>query len=175
MGIGQAMTDSYNLAFDLGRGANLFGFWTLLVVPAVAALALVLRWVFGRRKLSKNDRWLWVIVVAWGLGDAVLIPVNFVKAEQLRDAQAAGNAVTVEGCLRHFHAEARGGHEGEHLDLNGASIIYSFDDETPGFHQTETHGGSIHRDSKIRLTSVFGQIVRLETRDHACPPAPDFE
>jgi hypothetical protein len=170
----QAMTDSYNLAFDLGREANLFGLWTLLVVPAAAALALVLRVVFGSRKLSKSDRYLWIIVVAWGLVDAVLIPINFVKAERLRDAEAAGNAVTVEGCLRHFHAEARGGHEGEQLDLNGALTIYSSDDETPGFHQTEAHGGPIHKDSKIRVTSVFGEIVRLETRDHACPPAPDI-
>ena len=36
----QAITNNYNLAFDLGREVNLFGYWTLLAIPAAAVLAL---------------------------------------------------------------------------------------------------------------------------------------
>jgi hypothetical protein len=167
------MTNGYSLAFDLGQPENLFGDWTLLIIPVAMALALGLRAKFGGRERPARENFYRGIAAIWGLVAAALIRVDFVKGQQLREAEAAGNAITLEGCLSQFHPESRGGHEGEQIDLSGASISYSSGDQTPGFHQTETHGGPVHKDSKVRVTSVFGTIVRLETWDHACPPAPD--
>jgi hypothetical protein len=167
------MATGYRLAFDLGGPLNLYGMWPLLIVPVVGTLALLLKSNRGGTQEATSDRYLWGVIAVWTIISVILIVLNFVRAQQLLAARSRGDGV-VEGCLTRFHPEIRGGHEGEQLDLNGTTLTYSFDDETPAFHRTETHGGPVHRGSRIKANVVNGHIIRLETIDHGCPVAPDW-
>jgi hypothetical protein len=60
------------------------------------------------------------------------------------------------------------------LELNGRIFQYSDYMVTSGFHNAESHGGSIHPDSKLRLTVVGSDIVKVEVQQHACPAAVEF-
>lgn len=89
----------------------------------------------------------------------------------LKGAIQSGQAKVVEGCLDAFHPMPENGHDTERLRVGGQTFAYSDFIITPAFHKSEAYGGPIHRDSWVRVTSVGGDIARLEVADHACPAA----
>ena len=66
------------------------------------------------------------------------------------------------------------GHDVEKIEVDGHIFTYSDYISTPAFHITESHGGPIHADSKVRLAFSGQDIVRVEVQQKACPKAPDF-
>jgi hypothetical protein len=61
------------------------------------------------------------------------------------------------------------------LKVGGRQFSYSaIETGSPAFHGSETYGGPIHRDSKVRIGFVRDKIMRLEVQDHVCPPAPEL-
>jgi hypothetical protein len=166
------MTHGYRLAFDMGQPENLFGLWPLLVLPVGATVGLFFSgFVLNQRR---SRRWAsgWLFVAFSGTIVVLVLVANLSQGKQLQAAEAAGNAIVTEGCITHFHPADREGHDDEEVEVGARSFSYSDSKETPAFHQSESHGGPIHADSKVRITSVFGEIVRLETQDHACASAP---
>lgn len=96
------------------------------------------------------------------------------ESNRLRAAQKSGAVAVTQGCLQAFHPMPVSGHDTERLKINGQTFAYSDYIITRAFHQTESHGGPVHADSKLKVSHVDGDIVRLEVADHACPTAPDI-
>ena len=67
-----------------------------------------------------------------------------------------------------------GGHDSERLLVGGLAFEYSDYIATPAFNNTESHGGPIHADSRVRIGYVGTDIVRVETIDNVCPRAPEI-
>lgn len=95
----------------------------------------------------------------------------FVGSDELRQGLESGQAVVSEGCLETFHPMPEAGHDDERIRVGGRLFTYSDYVLTSGFNQSESHGGPIHADSRVRIHAVGDTIARLEVIDHACPPA----
>jgi len=109
-------------------------------------------------------------LILWGAGYD-----HFRQVENDLALERSGNLSLVEGCLQSFHPMPADGHENERILVNGKAFSYSdFDESTPGFNNTLSHGGPIHADSAVRIHYVGNTIVKLAVRDHACRPAPDL-
>jgi hypothetical protein len=108
----------------------------------------------------------------------VLGVAGYDHVRQVRDDRAteqSGNLGLVEGCLQGFHPMPVDGHDHERILVNGTSFSYSdFDESTPGFNNTSSHGGPIQADSAVQIHYIGNTIVKLAVSDHACPHAPDL-
>lgn len=97
------------------------------------------------------------------------------QASALKSAERTGHLSVVEGCLQHFHPMPQTGHDEEQIEVGGQVFTYSdYIETTPAFNRTESHGGPIHADSKVRLAFSGNEIVRVEVQQKACPAAPEF-
>jgi hypothetical protein len=164
---------NYSVAFDIGGPANLYGGWWLLIIPMAMALGLVLgQFPRGRKAASSTIYW-WLVLVFVGSICLILVVRNFAQGERLQQLEAAGNRIIAEGCLKAFHPADHDMHDDESFEIGNDHFSYNEGDEIAGFHHTHAHGGPINADSRLRVVAVDGEIVRLETKDHACAPAPD--
>jgi len=116
----------------------------------------------------------WVFFLFTGLLTVAFAVVPYVQGQKLREAEMSGDTRVAEGCLQAFHPMPATGHDMERLRLDGQTFTYSDFVLVPGFHQSQASGGPIHADSRLRLTHVGPNIVRVEVADHACPAAPDW-
>ena len=164
---------NYNLVFDMGGPWTLYGARFLLIIPAVMALGLAFNWLLSRKNQTRSNRFLWFAFIFCGGISAVLIVHNYAQGDHLRQLAEAGHAVSVEGCLKSFHPADHDGHDAESFTIGNLGFSFNEGDDTAGFHHTQSHGGPIHADSRLKLKSVDGVIVRLEVLDHACLHAPD--
>jgi hypothetical protein len=89
----------------------------------------------------------------------------------LLNARLAGRYQVAEGCLTSFRS-ASNDTESDKIQLANHTFTYA-NFENPSFGQTESHGGPIHADSRVRLGFVGSKIVRVETIDEDCPSASD--
>ena len=107
-------------------------------------------------------------VFPWaGLSLAVLwttasFAATFARYRSLRAAMVSGQAQVVEGRVAEFAPMPYEGHTLEHFTVNGQPFAYSDYVETPGFHNTSSHGGPVRDGLPVRITYVEGIILRLE-------------
>jgi hypothetical protein len=174
------MTTAYQLVFNLADQSVLPGPWILIpvVLTGVGALLVfrpALMQVIMPGGLQGTPRRLfsWFFFLFAGFMTLVVLISTIGASSRLRSDQRRGHASITEGCLQGFHPMPASGHDTERLRINGLQFAYSDYIITPGFHQTESHGGPVHADSRLRLTYIGPDIVKLEVADHACPAASD--
>jgi hypothetical protein len=167
------VTDGYRLVYDLSQVTAAQPNWAWLLFP-LAPIAVVVLLPAHMVSRGPRSRWLrlafgvvFMAIWAWFHLDQI-----GGQNHQLRDLRAqAHRATAMEGCLQGFHAMPAGGHDHERIVLNGRCLAYTDFTSGAGFHQSESHGGPVHADSRVRLSQVDGVITRLEVIDHACPAA----
>lgn len=117
-------------------------------------------------------------VIAFVFSSLILGMAGYDHFRQVKDYLAlerSGNLSVVEGCLQAFHPMPSEGHDEERIIVNGKAFSYSdFDESTPGFNNTSSHGGPIRADSAVRIHYVGNTIVKLAVKEHACANAPDL-
>lgn len=176
------MTGDYRLVFDIAAHPTGLGGFILvpLVFTGIGAL-LVFKPALMQRLLPRGPQgrartaFAWVYFLFSVTVTLAFLASHLSAQRRLQSALTNGTASVVEGCLDAFHPMPAHGHETERLWLKGRCLAYSDFIATPGFNHTEVRGGPVHADSGVRITHADGVILRLEVRDHACPPAPDIE
>lgn len=176
------MQDQYKIAFDLNSQPVSFEGWMipLIVLPVVGLIlvitpqAIVDRFFTRGPKGAAGKIFAWIFFLFSGFISVTWLITSTNQTSSLKSAVKSGQVSVVEGCLQYFHPMPEQGHDTERLELNGKTFEYSDYIVTSGFHTSESHGGPIHPDTKLRLTVVGGDIVRVEVEQHACPSAGDF-
>lgn len=180
--LGAGLQDQYKVAFDFSTQPIAFEGWMIpLVVLPIVGLILVItpqpivdRFFTRGPKGKAGKLFAWIFFLFSSFVAVAWIFTSVSQAGALKAAIKSGQVSVVEGCLQRFHPMPAEGHDTERLDLNGRVFEYSDYIITPGFRNTESHGGPIHSDSKLRLTVVGGEIVKVEVQQHACPAAGEF-
>lgn len=172
------MQEQYQVAFDLSTQP--FEVEPGLVILPIIGLILVVtpQALVDRFTRGPSGRagkiFAWFFFLFSSAISAVWLFGSLAQTANLESAIKAGEAYVVEGCLQHFHPMPEGGHDSERLQLDGRVFEYSDYLVTAAFNNAESHGGPIHPDSRLRLTVVGSDIVKVEVQQHACPAAPDF-
>ncbi len=177
------MQNAYKVVFDLGQQSTAFDgeMIPLLILPAVGLLLVIVPQKTVDRILPNGPKGILGKLFAlcfFGFTSFVagswLLSHNE-QANALKSAEKAGRLSVIEGCLQHFHPMPETGHDEEQIEVGGQVFTYSdYIETTPAFNRTESHGGPIHADSKVRLAFSGNDIVRVEVQQKACPPAPEF-
>lgn len=174
------MPGEYRLVFDVAEHSSriepwifapvlLTGIGALLVFKPALMQKLMPHGLQGRaRRIFSWAYFLFALVIT-----ATFALSNLTQAHGLRASRSSDQHSATEGCLQAFHPMPSSGHDMERLRINDRCFAYSDFIITPAFHQTESHGGPVHADSKLRLLYAGGAIIRMEVADHACPSAPD--
>jgi hypothetical protein len=179
---GVGLQKQYEVVFDLSTQPFAFEGWMIpLFVLPIVGLILVLtpqqivdRFFTRGPKGTAGKIFAWVFFLFSGIVSMTWLFTSVTGENSLKSAVKSGNFSVAEGCLQHFHPMPEEGHDTERIEINGRVLEYSDYIITAGFHTTESHGGPIHPDSKIRLTVVGDDIVRVEVQQHSCPTAPEF-
>lgn len=171
----------YKLNFDVASGMR-FEIWMLplVILPLVGACLVFLPKTTSKllphpAQGSWRTAFSWFYFIFSSTISIVWIISHTGTYLQLRNSVVTNSVKTVEGCLQGFHPMPEGGHDTERLLVDGLSFSYSDYLATPGFNKTESHGGPIHADSRVRIGYFGPDIVKVETIDHACPHAPDID
>lgn len=177
---------SFREVFDLATTPDRWrAFWPFLILIPMIALTLA---VMPRKYHDFLDRFPMQGIT--GIGRRIFSLCVFVFSalilggagydhfRQVKDDLAlerSDNLSLVEGCLQGFHPMPVNGQDDERILVNGKAFSYSdFDESTPGFNTTASHGGPIHADSAVRIHYIGNTIVKLAVIDHACPVAPNL-
>jgi hypothetical protein len=176
------MQEQYEVAFDISTQRIAFEGWMipLVVLPIVGLILVITPQSIVDRFFTRGPKATAGKILAWIfflVGSFISVTWFFTlmnQAAALKSAVKSGQVSVVEGCLQHFHPMPKQGHGTERLELNGRIFQYSDYMVTSGFHNAESHDGSIHPDSKLRLTVVGSDIVKVEVQQHACPAAVEF-
>jgi hypothetical protein len=172
----------YRLAFDVGSRTHHFEAWTapLIILPCVFFILAItpqmyVDRIFNRGLKGAAGKAFSIIGFLFSASIAAFVLVGHSGlGEELKTAEKRGAYSVAEGCLEAFHAMPVDGHDNERLRVAGHYFEYSDFMMTPAFNNTESHGGPIHADSKVRISFIDDEIIRLEVIDHACPKAPDL-
>jgi hypothetical protein len=179
---GAGLQEQYQVAFDFSTQPFAFEGWMapLIILPAIGLLFVIIPQSIVDRVFTSGPKgragkiFGWVFFLFTSFVSGTWLVTSMAQTANFKSALESGQASVVEGCLQHFHPMREGGHENERLELDGRLFEYSDYQVTSGFNSTESHGGPIHPDSKLRLTIVGSDIVKVEVRQHACPAAADF-
>jgi hypothetical protein len=177
------MAEDFAVVFDLAAGPDRW-LWTrvvpLLLVVVGFGLAVmprsILDQLFHGRLGGLVGRAFGVVFFVFAASVAGIdAHFHFSRLARLTDLERTHRLTFLAGCLQGFHPMPEGGHEDELVKVGGKEFSYSdFDESSPAFNNSESHGGPIHADSAVRVWYAGNDIVRLEVRDHACPRAPDL-
>jgi hypothetical protein len=84
---------------------------------------------------------------------AVTIPHNISTYYETKIIYENKKYKVIEGIVENFHPMPYSGHTNESFTLNGIRFSYSdFDESYYGFNNTESHGGPINQNKKVRLS-----------------------
>jgi hypothetical protein len=97
--------------------------------------------------------------VAWV---ALALGLSYPSYQRLRGALESGRFTVVEGTVTNFVPMPPEGHRLEQFEVAGHSYAYSDFVVTPGFNNTQSHGGPIRDGLRVRIADVDGEIARLE-------------
>lgn len=176
------MQDQYEVVFDLSNRPFVFEDWMipLIVLPLVGLILVLAPQPIVDKIFTRGPKGLagklfaWVFFVFCSAVSTIWLFTSVTERASLRSAMNSGNFEIFEGCLQRFHAMPNEGHDTERIQIAGRTFEYSDFIITQGFRTTEAHGGPIHADSRVRLTVVGDDIVRVEVKPHSCPMAPEF-
>jgi hypothetical protein len=170
----------YQLAFDLATANDrwLSGMLPMLILPALGLVLVVTPQRIVDRILTRGPKGragkafaLIFFLSSAGLETVVALD----HFSQLRAMERNSSLAFVEGCLQGFHPMPASGHDDERVQVRGIRFSYSdYDESTPAFNNTESHGGPIHADSAVKIWYAGNSIVKLAVSNHACPNAPDI-
>lgn len=177
------MQDAYKIAFDLGHQPTTWdgGVIPLFILPVIGLVLVIVPQKTIDQILPNGPKgmagklfaWFFFLFTSFVAGSWLLGHEEQVST--LTAAEKTGQLSVVEGCLQHFHAMPQTGHDEEKIEVDGHVFTYSdYDLSTGGFNTTESHGGPIHADSRVRLAFSGDVIVRVEVQQKACPAAPEF-
>jgi hypothetical protein len=93
---------------------------------------------------------------------ALALGLSYPRYRRVRAALDSGRFTLVEGVVTHFVPMPRQGHQMERFEVAGHSYAYSDFVVTPGFNNTQSHGGPIREGLRVRIADVDGEIARLE-------------
>jgi len=171
--------------FDLTQNPDQIGpaylFFLSFVVIGAGMSALTFYFVRQGRK----GAWFYLLISLSIVASACCAMLHEIGHVRAVKAQVLNSSfLTVEGCLDLFHpglaspSEAESGVE--QWSVSGQRFDYAADEIRLGYRAVEPGGGLVHADSWVRVGYVHDQllvrndIVKLEVKQHACPPAPDY-
>jgi hypothetical protein len=172
----------YRLAFDISEASR----WSLsdmslLILPLIGFILIIIPqrytdFILNYGPVGRAGK---VFAISFFLITSAItlnwLWLHYNQVRSIKDLAKGGRVNFVQGCLESFHPMPKGGHDVERIRIEGKEFSYSdFDESSPGFNNTEAHGGPIHPDSKVRIWFFGNIITRVEVRDHACTPATDL-
>lgn len=177
------MTNEFRVVFDIAMTPDRW--WQemgwMLILPLAGVLFIfvpdkVRNWSFYH---GPKGRTATIFGICFALTTGAMLTFftadHFYRKAELTALKRHSQLHFVEGCLQRFHPMPRSGHGDERITVEGRNFSYSdFDETSPAFNNTETYGGPLHRDSKVRIWYSGNDIVRMEVKNRACPPAPDY-
>jgi hypothetical protein len=133
-----------------------------LSIGAIAILVLSLS-IQSKPRRIKAYGWLMITAATFGLfWSALAFNDTYKPYRNLRAALLAGQCEVVVGTVENFRPVHPGAVYLECFTVNGTKFEYSDFIESPGFHQTNEHGGPISAGLKVRIHHLNGVIARLE-------------
>ena len=158
--------------------AGLVGQLALVLALFLAAGACLYSSVTWLRKARSND-----LARLSSIGSGMFTVIGLVglffgswnllvKQGDLVRRYKSGAYEKFEGCLNGFSPSPIRGHTPDVIQIDTRILSYTDYNNNGGFHTTEALGGPIRADSWVRLFVIGDVIVRVDARDHACPPAP---
>lgn len=170
--------EGYSVAFDImDHPLKGVGFAGIGVLLTVVGLWMVLFPGASERALPNGFRgparrvfgWVFLLFsLAWtGIAGASTVGDYLT----MRQAYEARTFTVTEGCIRKFHPMPAEGHDSERFEVNGTAFEYSDFRVTAGFNNTQSHGGPIHANARVRIFHVGNTIIRLEIARAPCAPS----
>ncbi len=102
-----------------------------------------------------------VIVCAIVLWTTMAFLSTWTDYRALRDAATTGRTRVAEGIVTGFAADPKS----ERFCVSGACFTYSDAAVTAGFNMMRSHGGPMREGLSVRVTSLGGEIAKLEVAD----------
>jgi hypothetical protein len=140
--------------------------WTAPAIGAALLLAGALSFAVDRLAWRDRPRWrrqFFVVFMGFSVLVATGVPLlQWKKRIQLISALRSGRASIVEGQVRNVVPMPRTGHSLECFTVRDTRFCYSDFVVSPGFNNTQSHGGPIREGLQVRIHHVDGAIVRFE-------------
>jgi hypothetical protein len=176
------MQGHYKLVFDVGARSAHLPDWMLplFILPCIGLLLVVIPKNVIDKFLTRGLKGVpakvfsWIFFLITSFLAATFLFTYLDREGYYRSIEKAGQTSVVEGCLQYFHRMPEDEHGLERIQVNGRVFSYSDATVTSAFNNTESHGGPIHPDTKVRLTTAGDNIIRVEVQQKACPAAPEF-
>ena len=109
---------------------------------------------------SKTFAWLFLLCAM-----AISVLINTVTWSQYQKAISrlrSGDFKTVQGKVENFVPEPWSGHAMESFSVSGKIFSYGYYVDTPGFHNSTSHGGPIKEGLYVRISYRGNVILKLE-------------
>jgi hypothetical protein len=158
----------YRTAFDIAQVG--YKNWTfpalgLVLVAIGAALVIAHRhlpgWWGSHPRASRVFGFAFLgFALVWTV---VSFELTYREYSSLVESSISGEGVgTVEGRVSNFRPMPAAGHSMERFCVESKCFEYSDYVLTAGFNNTSSHGGPIREGLPVRVTYVYGTIIRLE-------------
>lgn len=160
----------YRIVFDLQTSEIRFSNY-LYVLPGTFLFVLGIVAFLFRNRLSNPfrarpmPRQLPFFLVLFG---ALWMQLSFfslyIQYHALETAMKSGKVNVAEGRVMHFTPSSYLGSKGERFCVSDSDVCFSYSDYivTPGFNQTQSHGGPIKDGLPVKVTYKDDTIVKLE-------------
>jgi hypothetical protein len=115
------------------------------------------------RTTPRFNRWFAYVFLGFSL--IWTITITYATYSQYSNVQAAlksGHFHVIAGTVTNFKPMPYTGHAMEHFCVERVCFEYSDYVETPGFHNTSSHGGPIQAGLPVRVSYIGNTILRLE-------------
>jgi hypothetical protein len=144
---------------------TLIGIWGVMYAHRVS--------IFGH--FSRTWRRLFSFIflsfaIAWSVFTFIFTYSQF---KSIKDPYQKGNYHIVEGIVTNFIPMPYSGHSEECFTVDARRFCYSDYGTTPGFNNTQSHGGPIKPGLCVRISYIGNVIVKLEIGEDQEPYQPN--
>jgi hypothetical protein len=155
---------NYRGVFDISQNGSQLAIWFL--PPILTMLFLLIGWALKETEdpqMSSKGK-LFMIFSGCGFSLSLLLLVgNFSEYYRAKSALDTGRCQVVEGTVQSFVPMPAGGHSTESFSVGKVSFAYGSGWGATIFNSEWNHG-FIHDGARVRITSMNGDILRVETK-----------
>jgi len=180
------VTTNYDIAFDLVTHPEYIQPPYFVYALFITGGSIILMFAVLKSRRNRKFAWFSTIFSIYYLGFSLIMAVYDASwVFDIRRQVESRTFHTVEGCLDVFHPgsqyTSRSTKGDEYWVVDGERFEYGTGEIRSGYHKPEAAGGSVHADSRVRVSFVPSyhsgnkEIVRLQIAPHVCPAAPNPE